>query len=334
MSPIQENNTIAVVLLNLGGPEKLTDVEPFLYNLFSDRLIIRLGPWFMQKPIARWIAWRRAPKSQSYYEKIGGGSPLKQITANQGQALAGYLKGAGSFQVFMAMRYWRPFAEETITQITQAGIKKVVALTLYPHYSIATTGSSLADLRHHAGHADLELTEIAAWPEEPHYIACLAQGILEMVKALGGDDGLRVMYSAHSLPVKFIREGDPYLDHLKATIAKVEAITGLAGTLCFQSRSGPVEWLAPSTPDTITALAAKGCTGIVVVPISFVSDHVETLCEIDIIYRQQAEELGLRFARTASLNLQPGFIAGLGELVTTACRQRGWLPPPNLHQPE
>ncbi len=321
----QRKEKIAIILLNLGGPEKLADVRTFLYNLFSDRQIIRLGPAFMQKPLAWWIAKKRAPKSQGYYEQIGGGSPLNKITSEQCAALENQLSNSADFKAYMAMRYWQPFAKEILAQITGAGITKIVALTLYPHYSVATTGSSLFDLRGTAAALEKapEIVEIEAWPEQPKYINCLSSRILEGLQ--NSPENTEVVYSAHSLPVKFIQEGDPYVEHLKKTIQAIEEKTKIAGHLCFQSRSGPVEWLSPSTPEMIEQLANEGHKGILMVPISFVSDHVETLCEIDIQYREKAEQLGLHFSRTPSLNTDPEFIAGLADLVNEACQQKGWL---------
>lgn len=317
---------IGVVLLNLGGPEKLEDVEPFLFNLFSDRKIIRLGPWFMQKFIARRISRKRAPISREAYKMIGGGSPLAKTTTEQGDALQKMLADGGDFEVDMAMRYWPPYADETLKKFAEAGIHRLVALTLYPHYSVATTGSSIDDLKEAAARSadDFEVAEIDAWPDQADYIGCLAKNIQDGL-AQFGDDPVQLLYSAHSLPVKFIDEGDPYLEHMDRTIKAIEALTGVKGNLCFQSRSGPVEWLAPSTPDTMEKLAAEGCKNLLVVPISFVSDHVETLYEIDIQYREMAEELGMRLERVQSLNLQEGFIRALYELVLGACREKGWL---------
>lgn len=324
--PETKNDPIGVVLLNLGGPEKLDDVRPFLYNLFSDRQIIRLGPAFLQKPIAWMIAATRAPKSSESYRKIGGGSPLNRITGQQGEALAAGLGRHGSFSVGMAMRYWRPFAGEILAAFAAQGIRKIVALTLYPHYSVATTGSSLDDLkRTAAAMGGFEIAEIASWPEQPDYVADLAATITEALPTSGENAAL--VYSAHSLPVKFIEEGDPYLDHLGRTVAAVEKLTSVRGRLCFQSRSGPVEWLTPSTPDTIRELAVSGARSILMVPISFVSDHVETLYEIDIQYRDLAAGLGVRLFRTESMNIRPRFISGLVSLVLDACERQGWLRP-------
>jgi len=313
---------IGVLLLNLGGPETVEDVRPFLYNLFSDRLIIRLGPPFLQRPIAWWIARRRAPKSREYYSRIGGGSPLSRITAAQCAALRDAL--GPDFVVDMAMRYWKPSSLEAVERLRGRGVRRLVALTLYPHYSIATTGSSLADLRRALRERapETKLAEVDAWPDHPGYTACLARRITAALEDGGGE----VVYSAHSLPVKCIDEGDPYVEHLGRTIAAVERVTGVSGHLCYQSRSGPVEWLSPSTPQTLETLASSGCGRVVMVPISFVSDHVETLFEIDIQYREQASSLGMELVRTPSLNTDPAFIAVLRDLCLAACREKEWLP--------
>lgn len=316
--------TIAVVLLNLGGPQRLEDVEPFLYNLFSDRQIIRLGPALLQRPIARFIAWRRAPKSRAAYALIGGGSPLTRITNEQAAALEQALAADGHFRVVTAMRYWTPSARMTLQELKTRGIKRLVALPLYPHYSVATSGSSLIDLREAASLTgpSFEITEVRSWQTQARYIEALAATITDCRRQFPAEAPVQVVYSAHSLPKKFIDEGDPYVQHLRETIAAVERITGMPGRLCYQSRSGPVEWLSPSTPEMLIELAGQGCKNVLMVPISFVSDHVETLYEIDILYRQQAESLGMRLERAAALNLAPAFITALRELVLAAAS--GW----------
>ena len=322
----EEQKHIGVVLLNLGGPEKLEDVEPFLFNLFSDRMIIRLGPAFMQKIIARFIARRRAPKSAQAYAKIGGGSPLGRITAEQAQALSQELSSLGSFKVSVAMRYWHPRAIEALSVLHNEGVRQIIALPLYPHYSIATTGSSVDDLVK-AGKSfspAFEIASVDSWPVQPLYIKALAATINKGAEFFGSEN-VQVVYRAHSLPVKFIQEGDPYVDHLKQTIRAVEATTGKEGKLCYQSRSGPVEWLSPSPPETLEQLAGEGCKNVLMVPISFVSDHVETLYEIDMLYRGMAEDLGMRLERSPSLNLEPEFISALKELVMEKAEQTGWI---------
>ena len=308
-----------VLLLNLGGPDRQADVRPFLFNLFSDREIIRLGPPFMQKIIARIIAYRRAPQSMANYRYIGGGSPILAKTQEQAAALEEALTEDGWFMVRACMRYWHPFADEVLHEVLDAGVTRLVALPLYPHYSIATTGSSVKDLKQHLAtlKATCPLHLIDAWPEEPSFIACLAERICAGLAGFG-DEPVQVVYSAHSLPVQFIREGDPYVEHLQQTIRAVEAITGVTGRLCYQSRSGPVEWLGPALPEVIEEVAAQGPRNMLVVPISFVSDHVETLYEIDIQYRRLAEGLGMRFALTRALNADAQFIDGLRSLVLKA----------------
>ncbi|PID74835.1 MAG: ferrochelatase [Desulfobacterales bacterium] len=308
-----------VILLNMGGPDSLKSVRPFLYNLFSDRDIIQLGPAFMQKYIAAFIAWRRAPKSGENYRRIGGKSPLAEITAAQAAALAGQLQPHGRYYVTMAMRYWQPYPAEALDFLLQKGVTRLVALTLYPQYSRATTGSSVKFLQQELARrsCSLPLTVIDSWPAQPQYLQVMATGILHEIHELEqkGVVDIAVVYSAHSLPRSFIDQGDPYVDHLKESIAGIEKLTGRKGRLCYQSRSGPVEWLAPSTPEMLATLAAEGCKGVVMVPVSFVSDHVETLYEIDMLYRQMAEEYGMAFASSASLNTNPDFIRALAELV-------------------
>lgn len=307
-----------VLLLNLGGPQQAADIKPFLINLFSDRQIIRLGPAPLQPLIARFIAHRRAPKSRANYARIGGGSPILKRTWEQAQALEKRLSGKGDFLVRPCMRYWHPFAGETLAELRAAGVEQCIALPLYPHYSIATTGSSLADLEcAMAGHTGLSYRVVKAWPEQPEYIAALAERVREG-SAFSQDAEVRLLYSAHSLPQRFIDEGDPYVEDLKKTIAAVEKLSGKQGELCYQSRSGPVAWLGPSTPETIRRCAAEGARNLLILPLSFVSDHVETLVEIDMDYRALAEGLGMRFHSTRPLNDDPLFIEGLAKLVLEA----------------
>ena len=305
-----------IILLNLGGPEKQRDVAPFLYNLFSDREIIRLGPAWLQRPLAWLIACSRAPKSRKTYARIGGGSPQTRITAQQGQALEKALRSEGDFRVVMAMRYWYPRAAEALEKLAGEGISDIVALPLYPHYSCATTGSSLSDLKAAiaASPTTFHLREIVSWPDHPSYISCLAEHIRSGLADFAGRQ-VQIVYSAHSLPADFIDQGDPYLEHLWKTIRGVEALTGRKGLLCFQSRSGPVRWLSPSTPETIRDLAGSGCKDILMVPISFVSDHVETLYEIDLLYKEMARDLAMRLESTESLNTDPAFINCLKDIV-------------------
>ncbi len=312
---------IGILLLNLGGPGRLEDVRPFLINLFSDRQIIRLGPAFLQKTIARIIAHRRAPQSMANYRRIGGGSPIREKTEEQARALEQLLLEDGNFVVRPCMRYWHPFAREVLQEMAAMQVKEIIALPLYPHYSIATTGSSTTDL-HRTNEQlglNIRIREIHSWPSEPLYIDCLAARITEGMSRFHNEP-VQLVYSAHSLPVQFIEEGDPYADELKQSILAIEAVTGIRGRLCYQSRSGPVKWLGPALPEVIDELAIQGCTNMLVLPLSFVSDHVETLFEIDIQYRKKAEDLGIRFESTRGLNANPQFIAALRNLVLERLR--------------
>jgi ferrochelatase len=255
------------------------------------------------------------------YRKIGGGSPISRITSQQAAALETALSADGDFLVRPCMRYWQPFAGSVLREMVAAGVTELVALPLYPHYSRATSGSSFYDLQaqNKKLSLNLPLVEIRSWPVQSDYISCLTARIREGLALFeGAGEPVQLVYSAHSLPKKFIDEGDPYLDEIRQTIAAVEEQTVQQGKLCFQSRSGPVEWLEPSTPDMLRQLAADGCKNILMIPISFVSDHIETLYEVDMLYKGQAEKLGMRLESTRGLNDDPAFIEGLRQLVLAA----------------
>ncbi len=305
-----------ILLLNLGGPEKPADVRPFLFNLFSDRSIIRLGPKILQKPIAWWIAKTRAPKSQRSYDHLGGGSPIRRITDQQAQALETLLGENGPYLVRSCMRYWHPYAREVLQELRDKGVERLIALPLYPHYSRATTGSSLDDLQDclDALSWPVSLKIIRQWPDQPEYVASLEEKIRQRMPLFQGQP-VQILYSAHSLPVRFIKEGDPYVTHLHLTIKALEKRTASKGILCYQSRSGPVKWLEPSIQETLEMLAQKKVCNVLVVPISFVSDHVETLVELEMEYRELAEALGMHYETTSGLNTSPLFIDSLKKLV-------------------
>jgi ferrochelatase len=307
----------AVLLLQMGGPDSLAAVEPFLYNLFSDRDIIKIGPAFLQPFIARMIVKRRAPKSAANYRDIGGKSPLRALTEQQATELEKLL-GTG-YRCFVAMRYWKPFTDEALSAIRMEGIQRIIALSLYPHYSRATSGSSFNELeRCLAGSKNRpEVSYIRQFYDHPLYIQALAEKIEQGLSGFPDRSRVQLFFSAHSLPQSFIREGDPYLDHIQATVRlTMEHFEGVSHHLAFQSRAGPVKWLEPSTQDKLKELAARGHRDILMVPLSFVSDHIETLHEIDIEYREEAHKLGITdFRRMESLNSSPTFIRCLAELV-------------------
>ncbi len=318
---------VGVLLLNLGGPEKPEDVRPFLFNLFSDPEIIRIPFPFLQKPLAWFISSRRAKTSQENYQQIGGGSPLRRITEEQGEALKAALaqKGQDS-EVYVGMRYWHPFTEEAIDQIKQDGIKKLVVLPLYPQYSISTSGSSFRQLEQMWDEDDqlkqIDYTLIPSWYSRPGYVNSMANLIRTELDKLSNPNDAHIFFSAHGVPVSYVEEfGDPYQREIEHCTDLIMQALGRPNehTLAYQSRVGPIEWLQPYTEDAIEELGAKETEHLVVVPISFVSEHIETLQEIDIEYRELAEASGIHhFHRVPALNTYDGFINDLADMVDEA----------------
>lgn len=318
---------IGVLLFNLGGPDTLEDVRPFLFNLFADPDIIRL-PWRgMQKPLAWFISTQRYKKSRGYYEKIGGGSPLRKITDEQARALESALARRGtSVRAYVGMRYWNPFIEEALEQIRRDRITHLIVLPLYPQFSVSSTGSSLNRMNALAGKNgnDLPRTSIICrWEDDPNYINALTASISETLAEFPDQDPshMHIVFSAHSIPVRYVTEGDPYLDQTTRTVELVMERLGKdrPHTLSFQSKVGPVEWLTPATDATIRKLAGEGVSQLVLVPVSFVSEHSETLYEMDILYRDLANEVGIaHYLRVPAMNCREDFIAALAGLVERA----------------
>ncbi len=308
---------IGVILLNMGGPDSLKAVRPFLYNLFSDRKIIRLGPAFLQKPLAWLIARKRAPKSASCYAKIGGKSPLLEITTRQAKALEALLNAEAKDKYICVpgMRYFHPRTGKQLRQLKEKGVKKVIGLSMYPHFSMATSGTSIDEFSREAKKLGLAHASISSYPDHPLYVKALYECLITGLKNVQDKENVTLIYSAHSLPQKMIDEGDPYVDHIKKTIKCLEKLTDLKGVLCFQSRSGPVKWLEPATDNLLIELSQKGVKEILCMPISFVSDHIETLYEIDMLYYEMMKKRGVRLIRTPSLNDSPTFMRALADLV-------------------
>lgn len=314
---------VAVVLLNMGGPDSVEAVEPFLFNLFNDNDLIPLPLGFLwQRRFARMVSRSRAKTVRDYYKLIGGKSPLGEITAAQASALQTRL--GARFSCHVAMRYTPPFTRDAIANVREAGAQKIVALSLYPHYTTATTGSSLWELRRElAGKSPaagaVELIEIDRWPDHPPYLDALAEQVRRGLEQFPVDAraGVELLFSAHGLPESFIKKGDPYVKDLERTIAGV--LQRLGGQhpwrLSFQSRAGKARWLEPSTDEVLRLLAATGRKDVLAIPISFVSDHIETLYEIDLLFGDEAKALGLNFKRAPSLNAEPAFIEALAQLV-------------------
>ena len=313
-----------VLLFNLGGPESLQDVRPFLYNLFSDPEIIRIKSGVLRRMLAFLIAATRQGKSKALYRQIGGGSPLRKITEAQAAALSDALRVRGEdARVYVGMRCWNPSIDEAVNRILEDGISRLVLLPLFPQYSVTTTGSCLKYFRaldtKLGLSAKMEISTVESWYDEPLYAEAMADLIRERLREFSGEDPekIHLLYSAHSIPAGYVEEGDPYLEQTKRSVAMVHALLDnvYPFTLAFQSKVGPVKWLGPSTRDVLVRLGREGNTRVLVVPISFVSDHIETLQEIDIQYKELAAQCGIReFRRAASLNLNPKFISALAAL--------------------
>ncbi|MCU0725900.1 MAG: ferrochelatase [Planctomycetes bacterium] len=311
---------LGVILMNLGGPGKQGEIRPFLASLFSDREIIRLpgGPVF-QPALAQLIAGLRLSKVRRNYRQIGGGSPLLDLTRRQAEGLAAELGRRGfPARVAVAMRYSRPRADDALLALARGGFDRLVAVSLYPQYSRATTGSSVADLLRAMGRTGItgKLALVERYPEHPGYLDALALKVRE---------GLRpesvVLFSAHGLPEKLVRAGDPYVGEIERTVAGVRARlpAGTPWRLGYQSRVGPVKWVGPDTEEVIRDLGREGARDVLAVPVAFVSDHIETLQEIDILYAGVARAAGIpSFRRSGSLNDSPAFLEALADLVLEA----------------
>ncbi|KAL1495679.1 hypothetical protein AB1Y20_016543 [Prymnesium parvum] len=331
-SPEVSLGNIGVLLLNLGGPDTLDEVEPFLYNLFSDPEIITLPSWaqWLNGPVAKAISTSRAPTSKQGYAAIGGGSPQLATTIKQGEALEKALKKRGiTAKSYIAMRYWHPYTEEALEQIKRDRIERLVVLPLYPQFSISTSGSSLRLLEREY-YKDRELRQvrnvvIPAWYNREGYVAAMARLIADRCERFDDPTAPHIFFSAHGLPLKYVEDlGDPYKDQIEASCKFIMAKLRSMGypndfTLAYQSKVGPVPWLKPYTDDKIRELGAQGIKQLVVVPVSFVSEHIETLEEIDMEYRELAEESGIDgWERVPALGLETDFIDDLAAAVEEA----------------
>mmetsp|Transcript_22351 Transcript_22351/g.36768 ORF Transcript_22351/g.36768 Transcript_22351/m.36768 type:complete len:511 (-) Transcript_22351:81-1613(-) len=337
---------VGVLLLNLGGPETGEDVEGFLYNLFADPDIIRLPPFLapLQSLVALLISKRRAPKSREAYDSIGGGSPILQYTRAQADLMTKSLKDRYGIdaKTYIGMRYWYPFTEEALAKIREDGINALVILPLYPQFSISTSGSSLRVLQEEfAKKSDLYgpqkmfHTVIPSWYDRPGYVKSVANLIQQELDSFTPEEieegtsaeqpiPKHVLFSAHGVPASYIEAGDPYKAQIEDCVERIKALLpseedGVKVHLSFQSRVGPVEWLRPYTDDVLPSLGEQGVKNLVVVPISFVSEHIETLEEIDIEYRELALESGItNWRRSPALNTDPTFIDDMADMVADA----------------
>jgi ferrochelatase len=318
---IGPSRKIAVVLTNLGGPDGLPAVRPFLFNLFSDPAIIGL-PAIFRYPLAALISTLREKSAQANYARMGGASPLLVETRAQAGALQAALADRwpnSTVKTFIAMRYWRPFSAEAARAVEAFEPDEIVILPLYPQFSTTTTASSLkAWTRAYRG--EVAAKAVCCYPLSPGFIEAHAQRIEQAWIEAGRPEGLRLLFSAHGLPQKVIDGGDPYQAQIEATAAAV--VARLSGEwdwrICYQSRVGPMKWLGPSTPEAIKTAAEEGL-GVLITPIAFVSEHIETLVELDHEYAELAKALGCpAYIRAPALGVQEAFIGGLADIVGEA----------------
>jgi ferrochelatase len=308
----------AVVLLNLGGPDSLETVQPFLENLFNDPDIFKIP---FQKTVASYISKKRAPKVQKEYELIGGKSPINEWTETQRLMLENNLHNSGkNADVFIAMRYWRPLTEETVAKIEKETYDKIILLPLYPHFSVSTTGSSFNEWKRFYRGDESKLIYIKSYQTNPTYLKAINERIDESLLQFPEEirKDVQLVFSAHGTPVSYVKKGDPYSFQIKETIEGVMKLRNYSHEhhLCFQSKVGPARWLEPATDRMIEELAAKGKTHLLIIPISFVSDHVETSYELDIEYRHVADKVGIEnYIVMKGLNDSQLFVDALYELV-------------------
>ena len=334
---------IGVVLFNLGGPGTLSEVEPFLVKLFSDREIIELpGGAVLQPLVARLIAKMRGPSVRENYMRIGGGSPQLRLTRDQAAAVERRLNdlagGAQRFKVVIGMRYSEPTCADALGELAAADIRTIVTLTLFPHYSKATTGSSrhafdraLAEPRFRR--LNFDVSHIEHYPDNPGYLDAFTDTVRDAFARIPAHrrDGTVILFSAHGLPQKFIDDGDPYVDHIEATRQGILRRLNRPNRqlLAYQSRTGPVKWLGPGTEERIEQLGHEGVKDLLVVPLSFVSDHIETLYEVDLLFEETARQAGISgYFRPDALNAHPLFIDALARLVLERAGVRLLRPSP------
>ena len=317
---------IGVVLFQLGGPDSLDAIEPFLYNLFCDPDIIDF-PFarIARQPLARLISMRRARHVAHHYAEIGGKSPILEFTRRQAKALELELRGEFDARVVVAMRYWHPLTEEALEELAAHAPEEVVLLPLYPQYSKTTTGSSINEWnrRFQPNGWNPRVHVVPEFYREAAYLDAVIAAIDAALRHFENPADVDMVFSAHSVPIAVIDHGDPYQRQIEHTVDLVweRGRWPARRHLCYQSKVGASKWLRPSMHETVKSLAAAGSRNVLVVPISFVSDHVETLHEIDIEHRQQARSLGIEnFRMMPGLNDAPEFIAALAGLVRSRVR--------------
>jgi protoporphyrin/coproporphyrin ferrochelatase len=309
-----------VLLLNLGGPDSLEAVEPFLYNLFNDPFLIRIP--FLKGPLRRWFARtvsrRRAPHVKQLYAEIGGRSPIGPLTEEQGRNLEQELHEG--YRCYVAFAAWKPYIREAVERARRDGVRRLIGVSLFPQWCSATTESVFFDLRKAAASAGLPLLEVDRYPEDPLYLDAMAETVQEGLRRFPEPSKVHVLFSAHGVPVSIIKKGDPYEREINATVKGIVSRLPKEQqwSLSYQSKVGPVKWLTPATIDHLGALAAKQVSDVLVIPVAFVSDHIETLHEQRILLRDVALKAGIRRYEVANaLNGSRLYARALAQLVKT-----------------
>jgi ferrochelatase len=307
---------IAIILFNLGGPDSLDAVQPFLRNLFGDPAILRL-PALIRRPLASFLAGRRTAKARGIYAKIGGSSPILGQTEAQARALEDELGSADEWRGYVCMRYWHPMTEAVVRSVERFAPDRIVLLPLYPQFSTTTTASSLKAWND-AATFKVATKIIDSYPTEPGFIAASVE-LVKQGLADAATEPKRVLFSAHGLPERVIKAGDPYQAQVEQTAKAIADRLGeVDWSICYQSRVGPLKWIGPSTDAEIRRAGADKAA-VVIYPLSFVSEHSETLVELDIDYRHLAAEVGIpTYIRVPTVGTHPLFIAGLAKLVRNA----------------
>ncbi|MCE2926914.1 MAG: ferrochelatase [Rickettsiales bacterium] len=317
----------AVILFNLGGPDNLKAVRPFLFNLFNDKAIIRV-PQPFRWLLASLISWRRSGKAKGIYQQMGGKSPIQELTLAQAEALETQLKRNGEYKVFVSQRYWHPMSGSVARNVKAYAPDQVILLPLYPQFSTTTTASSFSDWDRSAQQADLKVStaRVCCYPQDFGFIASHVRLIKDVYWKAAEHGTPRVLFSAHGLPEKVILDGDPYqwqVEKTVASIVQVLAVENLDFRICYQSRVGPMKWIGPSTEEEIEK-AGHDKVPIVVVPVAFVSEHSETLVELDVEYRELAKEHGVPdYWRVPALGTDSHYIEALADLCLKVNRSEG-----------
>ena len=330
----------AIILFNLGGPDKLENVEPFLFNLFFDPAILNL-PFFLRYPLAKLIANRRAPIAKKIYEELGGSSPILQLTEEQASAVEAKLKkedSSSEYKCFIVMRCWHPRAENVVKEVINYNPEEIILMPLYPQYSAATSGSSIKEWNDicKKNNLNVKTSTICCYPTDENFIQAHKELILKKTKNL---ENFKLIFSAHGLPEKNIKKGDPYQWQVEQSVNKIVKsldVKDLDWILSYQSRVGPLKWIGPSTEEIIIENSKLG-KHIVLVPIAFVSEHSETLVELDIEYKELANKNGCKhYSRVPALGVNEIYIKAMSNLIINKkdYNYNGKLFPPKVQCPK